>query len=150
MLKDPFDLYLTYLHVDDWNTYMQNLGQGMAHTSIRKSDMEKASSLLSKLLSKVAEDDTTMERNMSIEDNKQNHKTTKKKGKGKSDKNQRKRWDSAQHMLINRKAEGCTATIDFNLSAKKIQDAIGKRQGEQSQGAVMGGVTAPSVNLRLK
>ncbi|KAI1017664.1 hypothetical protein LB504_003885 [Fusarium proliferatum] len=164
---DPFNLYETYIHQKDWNTYMESLEK--TGSSIRPFPRvnQKLYDLCNGIMLKVGGADIALQASMKKESGKSHDSededlknlkekypkkvprpfnNLKAKARALAEKKREKRRKSVK--ALNKVYEvGCGTAILWNdLDVDKIQRAAGKRPDEASQKEIMGGLSATEVS----
>jgi hypothetical protein len=156
---DPFQIFTTWIHESDWDKYMKELApaKGSAIRPFITTDTKGAYEALDKLIMAVGERDIMI----------QNASEDKRKAMGITQAQYEE--DLADAKAFNRKVNadaqekrllgvgaldkshgfrnGVTV-IETELNVEKMEEASGKRSGEQSQKTVMGNTSASEVCLR--
>jgi hypothetical protein len=160
MSKDPLGLYTTWIHIKDWNFYMQSL-EDEGQTSVRKFMPLTVAThkVMNDLLITVGTRDCNIQDQLSSDkkiglglnpDQVKENLTAGQKSKKNVEVPQKaleKRHLSFQALQKGYYFNHGWTTIDVRLDKRKIEAASGKRPGEQSQKAVMGNVSATDVSI---
>ncbi|EXF75736.1 hypothetical protein CFIO01_05332 [Colletotrichum fioriniae PJ7] len=162
MSKDPFELYSTWIHEDDWDSYMKMLAETQANPirnfiSCKKKNAYKA---LDDLMLAVGARDLMIQDSLSSEKRESlgldpNQNESDKAALSEPKKRQirkvikEKRIQGIESQFKTYKFNNGQATINVELSAAKMNAASGKRPSQLTQTAVMGGVSASKIATSL-
>ena len=157
---NPFGLYRTMIHTDDWTAYMKRLNTPGRTSSVRTFPrVEKPLvELLDKLISKIGARDIKLQYEMTKEafeafglnpdrDRPTASELIKQKGKAPKKSVEEKRLEGLTAMYGRVSRENCFADFEIGLDVRKIEAAQKKRDGESDQRTVMAGVSATEASI---
>ncbi|KAF4337444.1 hypothetical protein FBEOM_8673 [Fusarium beomiforme] len=148
--KDPFEIYSTWIHQEDWNKYMDTLG--LHHfpsedNDILKGIWGKLADQANVLLSNKSVDELAETFNLETEDTQAILKARGDiiiRGREMSQENQARVYAGMQAMFRQACAYGPGNLTGF-LDARKMRAVVGKRKEERGQAAVMANCSATEV-----
>ncbi|KAK4194827.1 hypothetical protein QBC40DRAFT_311178 [Triangularia verruculosa] len=163
MSYDPFYFYATWIHEDDWHSYMTMLGE-METTPIRKFislDDQDAYEALNGLLLKVGERDLKIQGGLTDAERKAFGLDSEQAGHDKATANElrgrkigaalkEKRLQGIGSQVKTYDFDNGQPKIEITLEEAKMTAASGKRAAQLTQAAVMGGVSASDVARGLR
>ncbi|CZR42731.1 uncharacterized protein FPRO_10034 [Fusarium proliferatum ET1] len=167
---DPFNLYETYIHQTDWNTYMESLEKTGSPIRPIPRVNQKLYDLCNGIMLKVGGADIALQASMKKESGKSHDSededlkslkekypkkvprpfnNLKAKARALAEKKREKRKKSVK-ALSKVYEVGCGTAILWNdLDVDKIQRAAGKRPDEAGQKEIMGGVSATEIGSAM-
>ena len=157
--ENPFGLYRTMIHTDDWTAYMKQLNTPGRTSSVQKFPrVEKPLvELMEKLITKIGARDIKLQYEMTEEkfaafglnsdtDRPTASELITQKGRAPKKSTEEKRLEglTAIHECVSRR--NCYTDFEIGLDVRKIEAAQNKRDGESDQGTVMANISAADVS----